>query len=78
MAAKIKKINKREFLESTKHSNSWYHVEDQYEEVSLTLADCNRRVTWSFGAKGSKRGKQKIKKIKKVIDEIYAYLHEDG
>lgn len=76
MATKVKKLNKRGFVESTKHSNSWYHVEDQYGEVSLTLADCNRRISWSFSEKGSDRGKRKIDKLKKLVDELHAYLHE--
>ncbi len=74
---KQKKLNRRAFLEDCRMSDSWYHVEDSYGTVSLKIADCNRQITWDFDAKGSKRGKKKIKLIKKIIDELYDYMHED-
>lgn len=82
MVTKVKKkLNKREFLESTEYSNSWYHLHDDGYGISLTLADCNRQITWNFGDLKSpadiRRGRKKIKKIKKVIDELYAYLHDE-
>lgn len=73
---------KREFLENPKYSNSWYKVNvDSYDDsVELTLADCSRAITWYFGSrkgKERKRGKAKIAKLKKLVDSIYEYYHEN-
>lgn len=79
MATKSKRKLKhnRGWLENSKFSNSYYILDTEFGEVALTLADCNRRISWSFGAPGSKRGKAKIKKIKALIDEVYEYMHEE-
>lgn len=74
---------KRDWLENIKDSNSWYKLElCDYDGVTLTLADCSRSITWYFGKKDGKdkgkRGKAKIAKVKKLVDEIYNYYHEDN
>lgn len=79
MGTKLK--TKRDFLENPKHSNSWYKLDfDSYDnDLILTLADCNRTITWYFGSPnskaGRKRGKAKSKKMLKVFQEIYDYYH---
>ena len=68
--------NQRAWLERQGLSNSFYELDvDNYDgDVSLTLGDCNRRITWSFGSHGSDRGIAKVKKVKAVIDSIHDYL----
>lgn len=74
---KVKKFrSKRGWLESQHESGSWYKVDASLwnDEVSLTLADCYRTITWEFGRPGSKRAEKKIKKIKSIIDELHNHL----
>lgn len=68
--------NKRVFLESPKHSDSYVRVWVYPEtgEVELKLASCDRVIYWQFGRKGEKRGIAKIKAVKKIIDEVHDYL----
>lgn len=71
---------KRFFLESTKLSDSYAAVtvyKDDGNYVELKLADCTRNVVWQFGKPGSTRAKKKIAKIKKLIDEVYNFIHQD-
>lgn len=81
MGAKLK--TKREFLEKPEHSNSWYKLDvDTYEkDLIVTLADCNRSITWYFGSPnnkaGRKRGKAKSKKMLKVFQQVYDYYHKE-
>ena len=80
MAAKMK--TKREWLEKPEESNSWYKIAfDEYDggAIDLTLADCNRSITWYFGGKrhkGGKRGKAKSAKLLKLAQQVYDYYHE--
>lgn len=69
---------KRAFLEPTNISNSYYVVQIHDDGAAdMTLADCNRHITWWFGTPGSKRAIRKIAKIKKVIDELHKYLNKE-
>lgn len=70
--------NKRAWLENQQYSGSYYVVDVGTEQwadgLSLTLADCNRKITWHFGRPGEKRAIKKIKAVKKMVDELYEYL----
>lgn len=73
--------SKREWLEQAELSGSYYNLvvgKDTYnkDEAALTLADCDRKITWYFGKPGEKRGKRKIAKLKKLVDSLYNYLHK--
>lgn len=68
--------SKRDWLEKPHQSGSYYNVtvDNSNGYTSLSLADCNRTITWEFGRPNSKRAVAKIKKIKKLIDEMYDHL----
>jgi hypothetical protein len=67
---------KRVFLESLKHSDSFIRVsiEDDTGSLDLKLTDCDRRIWWYFGKPGDKRAIRKIKVVKAIIDEVHDYL----
>lgn len=68
--------DKRIFLESPKHSDSYVRVDidDDTGDVNLKLADCDRRIWWYFGKPGNKRAIRKIKVVKAIIDEVHDHL----
>lgn len=68
--------SKRVFLESLKHSDSYIRVDVDADTGSadLKLSDCDRRIWWYFGKPGDKRAIAKIRAVKKIIDEMHAYL----
>lgn len=77
MATKRKLKSKRAFLEPASYSNSFYDLTvDPAGYVTLTLHDCDRKITWYFSKPGEDRGKKKIAAFKKVVDDIYNHLHE--
>ena len=67
---------KRVFLESMKCSDSYVrvYVDDDTGLLELKLADCDRRIWWTFGKPGDKRAIRKIKAVKAIIDEVHAHL----
>ena len=67
---------KREFLEPLKHSDSYYriYVDTDTGAVDLKLSDCDRRIWFSFGKPGDKRGIAKIKRLKAAVDSIHDHL----
>lgn len=67
--------SKRDWLEKQEQSGSYYALTvSRNEHVELTLADCHRTITWSFGRPNSKRAVAKIKKVKALVDEMYTHL----
>lgn len=65
----------RIFLENLQESDSYVRVHvDEHGIVSLKLADCDRRIWWTFGKPGEKRALAKIRKVKAVIDSIHDHL----
>lgn len=67
--------SKRDWLEKQEQSGSYYSVlVSGSGHTELTLADCHRTITWQFGRPNSKRAVAKIKKVKALVDEIYAHL----
>lgn len=68
--------SKREFLESLKHSDSYYriYVDADTGGVDLKLSDCDRRIWFSFGKPGDKRAIAKIKRLKAAVDSIHDHL----
>ena len=68
--------NKRVFLESMKHSDSYIRVciDEDTGGLDLKLSDCDRRIWWYFGKPGDKRAIGKIKAVKAIIDEAYEHL----
>lgn len=67
--------SKRLFLEPQSESDSYVAVDiDESGYLDLKLADCKRSINWFFGKPGNKRAIRKIKKVKAVIDEVYAHL----
>lgn len=76
---KRKKWRKHKFIDDQSISGSYIIWRDDglpYGGVDMKLADCSRTIGWEFGQPGEKRGKKKIAAIKKIIDEVYDYLHE--
>lgn len=72
-----KRKTKRVWLEKPELSDSYIKVltgENGWTELKLT--DCYRSINWDFGKPGDKRAKKKIAAVKKLIDEVYAFLHE--
>jgi hypothetical protein len=67
---------KRVFLEPIKESDSYVRVivDEDSGYLELKLADCDRRIWWTFGKPGDKRAIRKIKAVKKIIDEVHEYL----
>jgi hypothetical protein len=67
---------KRLFIEPLTDSDSYMRIaiDSDTGEVSLKLADCDRRIWWYFGKPGSKRAMRKIKAVKATIDEVHAHL----
>lgn len=68
--------NKRVFLESLKESDSYVRVcvDDDTGYLEMKLADCDRRIWWSFGKPGDKRAVRKINVVKALIDEVHGHL----
>jgi hypothetical protein len=68
--------DKRIFLESSKLSDSYIHIilDEDTKSLDLKLADCDRRIWWYFGKPGDKRAIAKIAAVKKIIDEVHAFL----
>jgi len=68
--------DKRIFIESLRHSDSYIRVSIDSDTggLDLKLSDCDRRIWWHFGKPGDKRAIAKIKAVKSLIDEIHAYL----
>ena len=76
---KKKKLkSRRSFLEEQVSSDSYYVLDIGKDSgyTSLKLADCNRTIEWQFGRPGEPRGKKKIATLKKLIDDMYNFLHE--
>jgi hypothetical protein len=71
---------KRVFLEPLKDSDSYVrvYIDDDNGHLELKLADCDRRIWWSFGKPGDKRAIRKIKVVKALIDEVHAHLTKAG
>ena len=67
---------KRVFLEPVTESDSYVRVivDEDSGYLDLKLADCDRRICWTFGKPGDKRAIRKIKAVKKIIDEVHEYL----
>lgn len=79
--AKKKRVRlktQRFWLEKPELSNSWILLRDDYDGVDLQMGDCSRSICWSFGPLGEDRGKQKITKIKAVVDLIYNHYHRES
>ena len=77
---KRKKWRKHKWIDEQSSSGSYIIYQDDghnFGGVEMKLADCSRTVSWEFGTPGDKRGKKKIAAIKKIIDEMYNYLHEE-
>lgn len=68
---------KRVFLEAAKHSDSYVRViiDPDSGYLELKMADCDRRIWWSFGKPGDKRAVRKIRRLKSIIDEVYEHLN---
>src|SRR5690242_10330536 len=72
--------DKRVFLESHKLSDSYVRVavDDDTGFLEMKLADCDRRIWWSFGKPGDKRAIRKINAVKALIDEVHEHLTKTG
>lgn len=70
----------RIFLEHTEQSDSYIVVcvDKDNQHVSLKLTDCDRRIWWQFGRPGDKRAIRKIAKVKKIVDQLHAFLSKGG
>lgn len=78
MATKRKLKSYRKFIEPVTESDSYIKISvTRWDGVNLKLASCDRIIEWHFGKPGDRRAKAKIKNVKKMIDEVYAYLHEE-
>lgn len=77
MATKRKLKTYRKFIESINDSDSYIKViNSPWGGIDLKLASCDRIIEWGFGKPGEKRAKRKIANVKKIVDEVYNYLHE--
>jgi hypothetical protein len=68
--------DKRVFLESARHSDSYVRVciDEDTGNLDLKLSDCDRRIWWYFGKPGDKRAVRKIKLLKAIVDEVHGHL----
>jgi hypothetical protein len=68
--------DKRIFLESLKHSDSYVRVsvDEDTGYLEMKLSDCDRRIWWIFGKPGDKRAVRKIKLLKAIVDEVHGHL----
>lgn len=75
---KVKLKPKRAFLEHTSNSDSYYVLDiSDRNYVTLKLADCEKTINWSFGKPKEERAMKKIAVLKKLVDEMYNYLHQE-
>lgn len=67
--------DKRVFLESLKHSDSYIRVSvGDNGDLDIKLSDCDRRIWWYFGKPGDRRAIAKIRAVKAIFDEVHDHL----
>lgn len=68
----------RVWLTPQEDTGSFVLVAVNQRAIDLTLADCYRRIEWSFcrdDPKALAKARRKIAKVKVIIDAVHAELH---
>lgn len=67
---------KRQWLEPNGDADSYIKasVFGYDGSVDLKIADCNRNISLGFSGPGNKEAIAKAKRLKDVVDGLYAYL----